>query len=91
MTIQPPPRSGVYPVARRVQRLGIGELLYFRDPLTWRQILKLQPAHTPEWWRDAVVDADELGRGWLVWNKKERTWRLTALGYAHLGLKERSA
>jgi hypothetical protein len=71
-------------------RLSDEELRLFAEPRTWRQIV-LTPGRRfgdHAWWRSAVMDADENGRGFLRWDKRTRTWRLSAGGREHLGLKE---
>lgn len=69
-------------------RLTDEELRFFAVPRTWYEIKNQKPLRDENWWRDAVIDADEVGRGLLVWNKRTLTWKLSALGRARLGLGE---
>lgn len=69
-------------------RLTDDELRFFATPRTWYAIKNLKPLRCEDWWREAVMDADEVGRGLLVWNKRTMTWKLSALGRAKLGLEE---
>ena len=83
-----------YPVV-----LTPAQLAHFVEPKTWPEIFMLEPRMTRAEWRSGIIDADESGRGLLLWTpgppmKRVRqipggTWQLTARGLAfvaeHLG------
>lgn len=74
----------------RGARLTDDQLRLFREPRGWRTIVTTPGARYGDdlWWRSAVMDADELGRGLLRWEKETRRWGLSERGRKHLGLEE---
>lgn len=41
---------------------------------------------TRMWWTNAIIDADECGRGLLRWDRQSGTWVLTGLGFERLSV-----
>lgn len=67
--------------SRRSRRaLTPDHLTHFVAPLTWPQILAIDPTRTESWWTDAIIEADEYGRGLIRWDKSTSTWVLTEIG-----------
>lgn len=62
------------------QRLTPSLLQHFARPLSWPEILALEPHRPRTWWRQAIIAADEYGMGWLCWDRRSRTWSLTERG-----------
>ena len=67
-------------------RLSDADLRLFITPCSWAFLSLVNPRRSDAWWRDAILDADEHGRGLLVWCKSTKRWRLSARGREHLGL-----
>lgn len=70
-------------------RLSDEQLLFFRRPRGWREIVTQKPFREEDWWREAVMDADEAGRSLLRWHKSTKRWALSARGRVRLGLPEK--
>lgn len=82
-------RGLVLVVARA--RLSLAQLAYFTEPRTWAEILTLEPWRTEAWWRTAIIDADEYGRGLLTWLPEAKGWRLSARGREVVRLRSEGA
>ena len=66
-------------------RLGVDELVHFARPLTWREILAIEPKRPARWWEEAIMRADDTpgpngGDGLIEWDKDARAWRLSEAG-----------
>lgn len=60
--------------------LSVADLAFFFKPLTWPEIKSLHPFRRPNWWRAAVLGADECGTGLLEWIKHRKAWTLSVKG-----------
>jgi hypothetical protein len=78
--------SGTFLSARF--RLSDADLRLFEKPRSWRQIVTTPGPRNGDydWWRDAVMEADEAGSGLLAWNGKTKRWTLSPRGRAYLRL-----
>ena len=65
---------------RPAPELSPADLAFFFAPLTWPEIKALKPFRRPNWWRAAVLSADEWGTGLLRWIKHDKAWTLTDKG-----------
>lgn len=70
----------------RAKRLLSDQLAQFETPKTWEEIFKLAPRMLQVEWRDCIARADERGEGFLRWDTKTKTWRITAKGRAFVAL-----
>ena len=73
---------------RQLPQLSDDQLRRFEVERGWRDIVCTPGMRygDADWWRDAVMQADESGRGLLAWNKRRKRWRLSARGRERLGL-----
>jgi hypothetical protein len=79
-------RRAIRALASEKKRLSPRQLAAFAVPLTWPEIHALEPVMPKSWWRHAVIDADEYGRGLLRWLPDREAWVLTERGRSVAGL-----
>lgn len=79
-------RRAVRALSAAKKRLSATQLAKFATPLTWTEICALEPWMPRTWWRYAVLDADEHGRGLLRWLPHRKAWALTDRGRSVVGL-----
>lgn len=79
-------RRAVRALSSAKKRLSVSQLAKFATPLTWDEIVQIQPEMPKSWWRHAVIDADEYGRGLLRWIPRLQAWTLTDRGRSVVGL-----
>lgn len=58
--------------------LPAGTLAAFLQGLDWGEIQGLDRRRGAAWWRMAIADSEQ--RGFLVWDRAKRVWRLTDEG-----------
>lgn len=63
------------------------QLRFFAEPRTWPEILAFEPRAPEEWWRTAIIEADQFGLGLLLWAAHLKAWGLSARGREVAGLK----
>lgn len=76
-----PDKAPRKPRVVRIPSMTDEQLANFATPLSWPQILAIDPTKAALWWTDAVIEADEYGRGLIRWDKVTNTWVLTEVGY----------
>jgi len=74
--------------------LSIEHLRHFETPKTWAEIRELEPRMKMSRWRAGIIDADELGFGFLMWLPAVRTdpdrpgaWVLTEKGRKYVAAR----